>query len=224
MESWLLIDVDGGACKFICCCCGLLWGWYGGTRHDKGWQAKASLEDIPTIPRWYITYLFLRRDIDHGAGKRGVYPYFIWAHAEAKLRTIGVYPCFKSVMRLQKRGISKHTKSTYDVTPSVLTEASQFVDLGILAINILNESGVLGTPNNNIQRPMDWYHWTSPDHVFCEATAVVMSAARSDQDYSYKTDFEIWRENQEFEHQNISMSRPPLELTTIGTNRTNVTT
>ena len=43
-----------------------------------------------------------------------------------------------------------------------------------------------------------------------------MSAARSDQDYSYKTDFEIWRENQEFEHQNISMSRPPLELTPLG--------
>ena len=46
---------------------------------------------------------------------------------------------------------------------------------------------------------------------FGEVTAVGMSAARSDQDYSYKTDFGIWRENQEFEHQNIPMSRPPLD-------------
>ena len=77
MESWSLIDVDGGACRFLFFCYGLLWGWSAGTRRGKGWQAKASLEDIPTSPRWYSTYLFLRRDIDPGAGKRGVYPYFI---------------------------------------------------------------------------------------------------------------------------------------------------
>ena len=53
---------------------------------------------------------------------------------------------------------------------------------------------------------------------------VGMSAARSDQDYSYKTDFEISRENQEFERQNILLSRPPLDSPTIGKNTTNVTT
>ena len=37
-----------------------------------------------------------------------------------------------------------------------------------------------------------------------------MITTRSDQDYSYKTDFEIWRGNQKFERQNISMSLPPL--------------
>ena len=51
-----------------------------------------------------------------------------------------------------------------------------------------------------------------------------MSAARSDQDYSYKTDFGIWKENQEFEHQNISKSQPPLYSTLIGTNTKNATT
>ena len=44
------------------------------------------------------------------------------------------------------------------------------------------------------------------DRVFGEATAVVMSTAKSDHEYNYKTDFEIWIENQEFERQNISMS------------------
>ena len=80
------------------------------------------------------------------------------------------------------------------------------MDLGILAVNTLNEFGILGTPDNRIRRPKDGYHWLAPDHVFGEATAVRISAGRSDQDYSYKTHFEIWRENKEFERQNISMS------------------
>ena len=61
------------------------------------------------------------------------------------------------------------------------------------------------------------------DHVFGEAASVRMSAEKSDHDYSYKTNFEIWRENYEFERHNISMSRPPLNSTPIGTNTTNVT-
>ena len=56
---------------------------------------------------------------------------------------------------------------------------------------------------------MDGSHCSTPDRVFGEATAVEMSAARSDHECNYKTDFEIWRENKEFEHQNILMSLPP---------------
>ena len=40
-----------------------------------------------------------------------------------------------------------------------------------------------------------------------------MSAEKLDHDCNYKTDFEIWRENQKCERQNISMSRPPLDST-----------
>ena len=79
----------------------------------------------------------------------------------------------------------------------IQTEAPKFVDLGILAINTSNKLGVIGPTDTMIRRPMDGYHWFMPDHVFGEATAVGMSAVRSDQDYSYKTDFEILRENQE---------------------------
>ena len=57
--------------------------------------------------------------------------------------------------------------------------------------------------------------------IFGEATAVVMSVARSYQEYSYKTDFEIWRENQDFGSQFFLMSRPPLKSTPIGTNTKN---
>ena len=66
------------------------------------------------------------------------------------------------------------------------------MDLGILPINTLNEIGVLGNHDTRIKRPTDGSYWTAPDHSFGEATAVVMSAAKSDHDYSYKTDFEIW--------------------------------
>ena len=69
---------------------------------------------------------------------------------------------------------------------------------------------------------MDGSHWIAPDGIFGEATAVGMSVANSDHDYSYRNDFEIWRENQEFERQNISMSQPPLDTTPIGTNTTNI--
>ena len=59
----------------------------------------------------------------------------------------------------------------------------------------------LNTPATSIRRPTDGFHWSAPDHVFGEATAVGMLAAKSDLDYRYKTDFEIWRENQEFKRQ-----------------------
>ena len=60
--------------------------------------------------------------------------------------------------------------------------------------------------------------------VFGEGTAVGMSGMRSEQKYSSKTDFETRKENQDFERQNISMSRPLLDLTTFGANATSKTT
>ena len=98
------------------------------------------------------------------------------------------------------------------------------MDLGIPAINTLNKSGVLGTKATSIQRPRDVSHCSRPDNIFGEATSAGMSAAKLDHDYSYKTYFEIWRENREFEHQKNSMSQPPLESTPIVTNTINVTT
>ena len=38
-------------------------------------------------------------------------------------------------------------------------------------------------------------------------------------DYNYKTGFENWKENQEFELQNIAMSQSPLESTPVDTKR-----
>ena len=74
----------------------------------------------------------------------------------------------------------------------------------------------------SIRRPTDGSHWSAPDHVFGEATVVGMSESKSDHEYNYKAGFKIWKENQEFERQKISMSQPPLDSTTIGTNTTKV--
>ena len=61
--------------------------------------------------------------------------------------------------------------------------------LELPAVNTSDEFRILGTPSTIIRRLMDVSHWSAPDHVFGEATAVGMSVARSDQEYSNKTDF-----------------------------------
>ena len=68
------------------------------------------------------------------------------------------------------------------------------MDLGLLDIKTLNERGVLGTPATNILRLTDGSHWNALDHVFGEATEVGLSAAKSDHDYNYKIEFQIWKE------------------------------
>ena len=66
--------------------------------------------------------------------------------------------------------------------------------LGLPAINASNEVGVLGTTATSIKSLTDGSHLSVLDHFFGKATAVGMSAASSDQDYIYKSYFEIWRE------------------------------
>ena len=74
---------------------------------------------------------------------------------------------------------------------AVVTEAPNFVNVGLPEINALDEFNTFGTPATRVKIPMDGSHWYEPDHVFGEATAVGMSGTRSEQNYSYKTDFKI---------------------------------
>ena len=104
---------------------------------------------------------------------------------------------------------------------TVRNEAPTFVNLGLLSVNASDEFNTFGTPATRVRRPTDGPHWSVPDLVFGEATAVGMSWTRSELDYSYRTDFQNWRENQDFGCQNISMSRPPLDSGPISMNTTN---
>ena len=100
----------------------------------------------------------------------------------------------------------------------VQTQTPQFVDLGLVNINALDEGSGFSTHDTIIRRPMYGDHWSVPNHIFGETTVVRVSEEKFDYDYNYKTEFQIWKENKEFERQKISMSQPPLELTPIGTN------
>ena len=75
------------------------------------------------------------------------------------------------------------------------TEALNFVNLGRPAVNASDKFKTFGTPATRLRRQIDRYHWSAPDHVFGEATEVVMIRTRSELDYIYKTDFQNWREN-----------------------------
>ena len=107
---------------------------------------------------------------------------------------------------------------------AVLTESPNFRNLGLLSVHTSDEFGYVFTPTTIIRRLEDRSNWILPDHFIGEVTTDRLSRTISEKNYSAKTDFETRRENQCFGRQNSSMSRPPLDSTTLGTNTNNVTT
>ena len=76
---------------------------------------------------------------------------------------------------------------------AVRTEASDFIHLGLPAINTLDELRSFGTPATRFRRPTDGSNWSAPGQVFGELTRAIMSRTRSEKNYSSKTDFETRR-------------------------------
>ena len=103
---------------------------------------------------------------------------------------------------------------------AVGTKAPEIMHLGIPAANASDELRSFVTPATRFGRTEDGSNWSARVHIFGEVTAAEMSRTRSEQNYSHKTDFESRKENQDFGHQNISMSQPPLKSTTFGMNTT----
>ena len=101
------------------------------------------------------------------------------------------------------------------------TKIPYFMNLGLLAVHTSDERRSFGTSATRVRRPTDGSNWGAPGRVFSEATVVRESGTSSKKNYSSKTDFETMKENQDFERQNISMSRPLLYSTHFGTNTTN---
>ena len=77
----------------------------------------------------------------------------------------------------------------------VQTQTPQFVDLGISAINALDEGSGLSPPATRIQSPMYGDYLSAPNHIFGETTAVRVSKAKYFYDYNYKTEFQIWKKS-----------------------------
>ena len=85
-----------------------------------------------------------------------------------------------------------HNSMNFAADP-VQIQTPQFMDLSFLIFNALDEVSGLSTPTITILRPTDGAHWIAPNHVFGETAAVEVSEAKSDYDYNYKTEFQIWR-------------------------------
>ena len=97
------------------------------------------------------------------------------------------------------------------------------MNLGLSSVHISDELGSVLISTTRIGRLMDGSNWLLPGHLIGDVTADRVSRTRSEHNYNAKTDFETRRENQDFGRQNNYMSRPPLDLTILGTNTTNGT-
>ena len=83
--------------------------------------------------------------------------------------------------------------------------APQLMDLGISTINTMDKSAILCTPATIVVRPTDFSHRSALDHIFEKVTAV-RDKVSAKSDYSYKTDFGIWSENQDCHRQKNARS------------------
>ena len=105
---------------------------------------------------------------------------------------------------------------------AVLIKIPNFVNMGILSVHKTDELRSVFIATTIIRTPTDDSNWLPTGHRIGEVTADRVSKMGSEQDYNAKTDFETRRENQDFGRQNNSMSQPPLDLNTIGTNTINI--
>ena len=62
----------------------------------------------------------------------------------------------------------------------IQTYTPQFIDLGLVTINVLDEGSCISTPATIIQRPKDGSQWSAPNHIFGETKSVGVSEAKSD--------------------------------------------
>ena len=74
---------------------------------------------------------------------------------------------------------------------AVRTEIPDFMNFRLLSINTTDELGSVFTPKTRIGRPTDVFNWVASVCVFGTITEIGMSGTRSEQNYSYKTDWKL---------------------------------
>ena len=93
--------------------------------------------------------------------------------------------------------------------------APQFIDLGISTIDSLDKSASLCNPAIIVGSPTNSAHRSAKYYIFGINTAV-RGAVSAKSDYRYKNNFDIWRENQDFERQKNARSPIPLDSDPVG--------
>ena len=105
---------------------------------------------------------------------------------------------------------------------TVLSKSPNFMDFGLLSVNITDELRSVFIPTTRSGRPMDVPNWILPGHDISEATAYIVSGTKARNNYNFKSEFETRRDkmvDQDLGHQNNPMSRPTLESTPLGMNK-----
>ena len=107
---------------------------------------------------------------------------------------------------------------------TVLSKSPDFMNFGILSVNITYELESIFVTTYRVGRPKNGSNWLLPGHDISDNTSDGVRETKAKNHYSLKSDFERRRKIQDFGRQNNPMSRPTLDLTPIGKNTTNGTT
>ena len=88
---------------------------------------------------------------------------------------------------------------------------------GFSTIDTLNKGAGVWIPGTRVRSPPDYAHWNTADHYVGQSTNVrdAVSTKSYYSEEKYKTDFEIWRGNIQFEREKIEISQPPLDSTPV---------
>ena len=89
---------------------------------------------------------------------------------------------------------------------AILAEMPNFMNMGISPVHTSDELGSFKNPTTRIGRAINEPNCLLPGHLIGEVAANRIIRARSEQNYSSKTNFEMRGGNQDFGCQNNSMS------------------
>ena len=117
---------------------------------------------------------------------------------------------------------------------TVLSKSPSLMDFGMSSVNTMDELGSVFPVNTIIGLATIESNWIPHRHGISEATTDIVCRMKANNHYNFKSEFENRRDkvvDQDFGRKNDPMShpsldsthmrRPPLDLTSIGTNTTN---
>ena len=110
---------------------------------------------------------------------------------------------------------------------TVLSKSPNFMDFGLLSVNTLDELSYIFIPTTRIVGPTNGSNWLPPCIYISEATAYRVSGTKAKKHYNFKSEFETRKDkmvDQDFGRQNYPMSRPTLDSTHLGMNKTDIST
>ena len=126
-----------------------------------------------------------------------------------------------------------HSRMNF-ASDTVFSKSPKFMDLGLSSVGTTDKLGSVFSPTSRIGSSTHGNNWLVRSHSISGATADIVIRTESKHNYNFKNVFKTRKDkvvDQDFGHQNDSMSRPHLELTPmsqppldstpLGTNRNN---